>query len=448
MQVRIVRMPYCYHDSVNGRYFVERRIPDDVAAILRLPKRAKKKLVFPRSVDHATANKLSITINAEWEGEWDALRPSSSAASPKMATIVATVVNRLTALPTPAKTTVVRQKKIVDSEEIIALWLKDRSAQRTVKPRAIRLKRTVIRQLCEHVGLKPLRMITVEGEKKPVPAYDMAAVSADDLQKYKESMTNGRGHEHFSHINALYNVAVDERRLTTATNPCADIKTPTKPRSAVWDPFTEREARSILLAARSAPPDVRWTQWLSCFLGTIVSEIADRKVSDFKLDEDSGSAPVGALSADCGIWIMHIEEGKTDYRPRKLPLHDALRREGFFDYLDLIRTQYGPDAPLFPNVVVNRDGSRARLVGHHCRNFLLRLKTPDGKSAIVGAKHANGWRKRYATQLESMKDLHPDRQRYMCGHSPADVHANYLRHPPRDTKPFIDQLIDPTITVA
>jgi hypothetical protein len=56
------------------------------------------------------------------------------------------------------------------------------------------------------------------------------------------------------------------------------------------------------------------------------------------------------------------------------------------------------------------------------------------------------WRHRFASQLEDMTKLKPDRQRFMTGHAAPDVHGKvYLKHPPAKLKPFIDALPDPTI---
>jgi len=69
---RVARMPHVYHDRQKGRYFVEQRVPDDVKAIIG---KAKRKHNFPQSVDHPTANALSVGIIAKWEAEWGAVRP-------------------------------------------------------------------------------------------------------------------------------------------------------------------------------------------------------------------------------------------------------------------------------------------------------------------------------------------------------------------------------------
>src|SRR3954447_19932803 len=69
---RIARMPHVYYDRRKRRYFVERRVPLELQPILG---KTKHKHNFPQSVDHATANALSIEIVREWDTEWAAHRP-------------------------------------------------------------------------------------------------------------------------------------------------------------------------------------------------------------------------------------------------------------------------------------------------------------------------------------------------------------------------------------
>lgn len=69
---RVARMPHVYYDTAKKRHFVERRVPDDVQAVVG---RRKVKHVFPQSVDRATANSLAADIVKGWEAEWQAARP-------------------------------------------------------------------------------------------------------------------------------------------------------------------------------------------------------------------------------------------------------------------------------------------------------------------------------------------------------------------------------------
>jgi hypothetical protein len=70
--MRIAKMPHLYYDKRKKRYFVEHRVPEDVQPIIG---KVKFKHNFPQSVDHATANTLSVDIVRGWENEWNSKRP-------------------------------------------------------------------------------------------------------------------------------------------------------------------------------------------------------------------------------------------------------------------------------------------------------------------------------------------------------------------------------------
>jgi len=69
---RVARMSFVYYDKQEKRYFVERRVPEDVQPSIG---KAKVKHLFPQSVDHATANDLSFHVIRRWEAEWNRVRP-------------------------------------------------------------------------------------------------------------------------------------------------------------------------------------------------------------------------------------------------------------------------------------------------------------------------------------------------------------------------------------
>src|SRR5688572_6356399 len=75
---RVSRMPDLYHDKTKGRYFVEKRVPKDVLAIIG--GKTKRKQTLPQSVDYATAVRLTRDIVSAWEKEWDAARPHATVA--------------------------------------------------------------------------------------------------------------------------------------------------------------------------------------------------------------------------------------------------------------------------------------------------------------------------------------------------------------------------------
>ena len=476
----LARMNRIAWDRQRGRYVLNWRLPKDLHAVLspevceRISRDGKWfRDRFPKSFTPAQAAKLEaerlVEFNSLVDGARDALasperRPVELARlTDKAAGMLLAQGDRLIALQegmrrlhadhesvsrlaslgiamrAPAEATA----EPVDSESVIKLWVKHHSANHSVKPKAIKRKRAVLRELFAFLKVKPMGEVIIDPKTglpgkagEPWPVFDLAKADRAGLQRYKDVLDNAKGFEYLSHIKALYQTAEDNNRFANhpGGNPAAKVKAPPKPKGEAWEPYTEADGRRILIAARDAGPEIRWTHWVMCFIGGIVSEVADRKVSDFKTVD--------------GIDVLEIPAGKTDYRPRVVPLHPALRLEGLFDYLDAVRRQHGPDAPIFPHIKPNANGYGAP-VANRCRIFVR-----DIVGITDSNKQLNGWRKRYTNQIEDMKTpdggklVSADRQRYLCGHAPRDVHAkNYLKHPARETKPIIDRLIDPTVSV-
>lgn len=288
---------------------------------------------------------------------------------------------------------------------------------------------------------------------------DLTRVLESDIQRYKEHLVatnppdSNVARDHLTDIVALFNVADENRKFVNLPggNPAAKIVLPPKRKGIPRLGFTDDEARLILLAAREEPePIVRWGTWLHCFLGTITEEIADALVRHVKLVDGilcfdittEGRTTIvdgAAISADL----------KTAFRPRLLPIHPALIREGFLDYVEDVRRKYGPRAPLFPEIAPDKYGQRNTRASTLTMRFLRRLgienEVDPDTGKVIGLRDSYSWRHRFATQLEDMSELKPDRQRFMTGHSAPDVHGRiYLDHSPAKLKPFIDALPDPT----
>jgi integrase len=293
--------------------------------------------------------------------------------------------------------------------------------------------------------------------KKP---DDLTLVKQADIQRYKEHLIQQCGpssnvpRDHLIDICALFNVADENHKFDglPGGNPAAKIAVPPKRTGLSRLAFTEPEAKLILLAAREHPePIVRWGMWLACFLGTIIEEISDALVSH-------------VVQKD-GIWCLDITEKgritivdgveqtgnlKTQFRPRLLPLHPALIREGFLDRVDHIRQNYGESAPLFPEIKPDKTGQRNTRASDIIMKFLrgigIKNEVDPENGKVTALRDSYSWRHRFASQLEDMPRLKPDRQRFMTGHAAPDVHGKvYLKHPPAKLYPFIKKLCDPTI---
>jgi integrase len=303
-------------------------------------------------------------------------------------------------------------------EAAITAWTVGRKVP--PKPKAIRNKRARLVELFTFLGRPD----------------DLTSLTPEDLQGYKEHLLakggNDLAHYHLSDVRTLVNVAFDEGKFGRGVpNPASLIKTPPKRSNGIRPAFTDDEARRIALAVADAPPWIKWPTLLAAALGTIAEETVDADVRDV---ERVGDMIVLHIRPDHRVIIgADANNLKSVYRKRSLPLPRWLA-EPFADYAESVWAEYGP-GPLFPQVTPDRDGIRSNRVGHLIRRFTRDL-------GIDGTPYS--WRKRFATALEGMADLKPDRQCYLTGHGPIDVHAKfYLEHPPAETFVFIDRIPDP-----
>jgi integrase len=293
--------------------------------------------------------------------------------------------------------------------------------------------------------------------KKP---DDLTLVTSADLQGYKEHLLatypppSNVARDHLTDILALFRVADDNHKFDglPGGNPGGKIKLPPKRTGLTRLAFTDAEAKDILLAARERPePIIRWGMFLDCYLGTITEEIADARVKHVKLID--------------GIWCLDVtSEGrttivdgrtvtadlKTQFRDRLLPLHPAILREGFIGHVVIVRRQHGENAPLFPEIEPDKFGQRNTKASDAIMKFLrgigIENEIDPETGRVTALRDSYSWRHRFASQLEDMPKLKPDRQRFMTGHAAPDVHGKvYLKHPPTKLKPFINKLPDPTV---
>ena len=130
-------------------------------------------------------------------------------------------------------------------------------------------------------------------------------------------------------------------------------------------------------AALEASRSLRWVPWICAYTGARVSEICQLRVQD-------------VIKRD-GTWIIRItgEAGskKNENSERLVPVHEALLREGFIDFINK-----APSGPLFvdlkPDRFGNRGGSGPKIIGAWRR----KLGITDVR---VGPNHS--WRHRFKT---------------------------------------------------
>ena len=296
----------------------------------------------------------------------------------------------------------------VDAEAVLKAWMDERrhSKRGLPKRQAIQNKRFKLARLfawkAGHTGLDR-RMTSAEIDAY-LRAGDLGAISEDDLAGYRlHLLQNGGAFDHLADIKALFGVA--KRGKFIKADPSAEVPLPdkqTNPRAS----FEAEEAARILTAARHAKPYLRWFNWLAAYSGAIPSELL--------------GASTDQVYQKFGVWVLHIRPPKggtlkSEYRPRIIPLHRALIREGFLDYWRSL-----PPGPLFPDAPAS------------ARNGLNRFIHDLGIERTFYS-----WRHLTTDQLDSVvMDLPqgkvpvgPDLARYILGHAMPDVHGAHYLHP-------------------
>lgn len=172
--------------------------------------------------------------------------------------------NRLVLLPPP----VPRKTGPVDFEEVVRLWIDERTNEgNPPKDKAIKNKRAKMAALFEHA-------------RTP----DMGEIADGHFRAYRRKLlADGTARDHLIDLKAIF--AVAKRGGLITTDPAADLDVPPKANNK-RPPFTDDEARRILIAAREAEPVVRWSHWLAAFTTAINSEIMEADASEFYRTED------------------------------------------------------------------------------------------------------------------------------------------------------------------
>ena len=105
--------------------------------------------------------------------------------------------------------------------------------------------------------------------------------------------------------------------------------------------YTIEQAQKILIASRKQSKNyLRWIPWLLAYTGARINEITPLERRDvFQIGDD---------------WFIHIrvegERTTKTMKPRKVPLHPDIVKEGFIDFVETIK-----DGKLFPDVRVDQN---------------------------------------------------------------------------------------------
>jgi hypothetical protein len=309
-------------------------------------------------------------------------------------------------------------------------------------------------------GDNPPRQQAIDSRKSKMTKFfahigkpdDLTGVTPAEIQGYKEYLLKQGGpgsnlaRDHLTDILALFQVADENHKFDglPGGNPAAKIVLPPNREGLKRLAFTDDDAKKILVAAReSDKPIIRWGMWLDAFLGTITEEISDALVRHVKT---VNGIPCIDITPEGRTTIVDGEKQtaklKTAFRPRLLPLHPALIREGFLDHVEYVRREYGDHAPLFPEVKPDKCGQRntkaSDLIMAFLRGIGIKNETDPDTGTTTALRDSYSWRHRFASQLQDTGHIRgstPERRRFITGHAGSDVHENvYLKHPPAKLK--------------
>jgi integrase len=181
----------------------------------------------------------------------------------------------------------------------------------------------------------------------------------------------------------------------------------------------------ILTEARKAEPVIRWANWLSSFSGARLAEITEADTRDI---EDIDGVPVFHIRLDYrGIHQNVKNEGSL----RRFPIHSAVIREGFLDYVRSL-----PPGPLFPTVRMNRDGKRSPEAGDIIMPWLRSIGITDPRKVFHSHRHT--FKSLSRGRIE--EEIHD----YITGHGNGAVGRDYGLYPIPMLAEVIERIPDPT----
>ncbi len=238
-------------------------------------------------------------------------------------------------------------------------------------------------------------------------------VTIDDVRRWRDSLYETRtkktvNGKYLADLGAVYKTAVAHGWFPT--NPVAPaVFKKSRGQKSFADSVTQRgytdeEARTLLLAARSSSNiEHRWLTWLLAFTGERVRVPVQSVASDVKARD--------------GLFFLDVNRNhpwkrlKEDASVRELPLHPALIREGFLEYVASLRSEDF----LFPSMrPPSRDGEPGSRAMNKYSAWVKSYVSAEGLDV------AHGWRHRFKTALDNSC---PDDslRRHLIGHASLGV---------------------------
>jgi integrase len=243
---------------------------------------------------------------------------------------------------------------------------------------------------------------------------DVRRITADDVVRFKEARSAEKRSaktiaDDVLSAGAVLRWAVKNRKVTD--NPFAGMAPKVKRRGeAPRDPYSDDDAKRILIAARHETGALRWLPWLLCFTGARLGELAELRRCDVRQDS--------------GVTILDIRPtearaGKNETMQRMIPLHPALIAEGFLRYVAALPAD--PAGPLFPSLVPSKDGTRTtNAQAAHGRWMREVVGIKDPRKAP-----AHSWRHRMEDALRIARVSQEAQDAITGRHNPRNAGAGY-----------------------
>jgi len=254
---------------------------------------------------------------------------------------------------------------------------------------------------------------------------DATRVTPEDIIRFKEHL--GRQGLSSATINRYLSaikspLAWAHRNRKTGSNPGVGIVYNAKGKKRIKRRgYDDDQARTILLAARDELAHRRWILWVCAFTGYRLDEVAGRDVRDVqRIDR---------------YWVLDIPDGKTDGSARKIPLHSALIREGFINYVKSL----SPDGPLFPDLTPDLHGRRAGSATKRIGRWLRQVQEQTGVLLVEQPRFApnHSWRHRFKSEARRVgmdEEIHDA----LTGHREGKVSRDYGEY-------YVDAVLGPAI---
>jgi len=451
---RIARMPHVYWDKHKRRYFVERRVPDELVEVIG---KRKHKHNFPRSVDHAAANALSIEIVRGWEAEWAKHRP------PVVVTLPARPIPKIEVLRAVALVGAANghggvhrsalkagldalygERRIelpadhpalvngTDPANVLALVRSDRTKpadgaqvyrfEQCIRELWVPKRKRAGKSSSEAIiaklaGSKVRRLVAWLGHD------DMRLVTRDQLESYFDTQFQGAAvgtiRDHIIQTKSLFALAHDRQKITE------------NPAKAIWyskendnpgRPFLPSERNAIIRAASSCENEtIKWLWLLGCIYGPRIAEFAEASLRDVVVEDG-----VPIIFLDTLHRRGEAKTLKTSDSRRWVPLHSAIS-EPFIARVERLRATLGEDAPLFPDLK-EYGGRRNKDASNRANAWLDKLVAAKVVTiADAGNKSYHSLRHTVSTALKGSKWAD-----FITGHAAKSIKGRVYEHPPLD----------------